>query len=96
MKITKLMLADLAVNNDFEEIIRRGKEALMKEKMTEVDFEYKKRLGQYVEDYIQKILALPTMVIILLSPLCLFRHHLVVTTVAKLIYPTQWRATSTH
>ena len=52
------MLADLAVNNDFEEIIRRGKEALMKEKMTEVDFEYKKRLGQYVEDYIQKILAL--------------------------------------
>ncbi len=47
-------LAELASDGNFDEIVRRGKEALNNEKNAEADFEYKKRLGEYVEYYIQK------------------------------------------
>lgn len=47
-------LAELAEDVDLDEIIRRGKQALRERKNKESDFEYKKKLGQYVEDFLQK------------------------------------------
>ena len=41
-------------DKDLDEIIRRGKEALRERKNKEADIEYKKRLGQYIENFLQK------------------------------------------
>ena len=46
-------LAELAEDVDLDEIIRCGKETIRERKNKEADFEYKKQLGQYVEDFLQ-------------------------------------------
>ena len=61
MKITdpdKLnQLAELANDVDFDEIIRKGKEALVQRKNQENDTEFKRNLGEYVERMIKKYLS---------------------------------------
>ena len=47
-------LADLADELDLDEILRRGREAVIAEHNKVVDFEFKKSLGKYVEVFIQK------------------------------------------
>lgn len=46
-------LAELAEMENFDEIINRGKEAIITEKNKKNDFEFKKTLGEYVEEYIK-------------------------------------------
>lgn len=50
-------LAELANEDNIEDIIRRGKESLLKDINCTADFEYKKSLGKYVENFIQQELA---------------------------------------
>ncbi|MDL2244262.1 DUF3883 domain-containing protein [Parabacteroides sp. OttesenSCG-928-J18] len=50
-KINKL--AELANEVNLDDIIRQGKAAVIAEANKKADFEYKKYLGQYVEDYLQ-------------------------------------------
>ena len=45
-------LADLADECDLDEILRLGKDAVNRAKNERVDFEYKKALGEYVEDFV--------------------------------------------
>ena len=45
-------IADLLNNDEFERIIKLGEEALAKEKRQNNDFEYKKNLGKYIEDFL--------------------------------------------
>ena len=47
-------LADLADELDLDEILRRGREAVIAEHNKVADFEFKKSLGKYVEEFIQK------------------------------------------
>lgn len=47
-------IAELAENEDFERIITLGKMALQAERESRSDFDYKMKLGKYVEDYLQK------------------------------------------
>ena len=47
-------LADLADELDLDEILRRGREAVIAEHNKAADFEFKKSLGEYVEEFIQK------------------------------------------
>lgn len=46
-------LADLADELDLDEILRRGREAVIAEHNKVADFEFKKSLGKYVEEFIQ-------------------------------------------
>lgn len=48
------VLAEVAEDDNFARIIELGKSALRDEMNLEVDFEYKKRLGEYVEELIRK------------------------------------------
>jgi hypothetical protein len=50
-------LADLADDVDLDEIIRIGKKSLVEKRNQEAEFEYKKSLGEYVEDRLQTALA---------------------------------------
>ena len=51
-------LAELAEDINLDEIIRLGKGALCERKNKEADFQYKKSLGQYVEDFLRKEIEL--------------------------------------
>jgi hypothetical protein len=50
-------LADLADDVDLDEIILRGKKALVDQQNQVAEFEYKKSLGEYVENCLQTVLA---------------------------------------
>lgn len=47
-------IVELSEDPDFEKILELGKQALIKERNNDVDFDYKKRLGNHVESLLRK------------------------------------------